>query len=192
VRGLGCGARDIAVRALSPAATRGTVAFGAGVFPCALGRRGIGARKREGDGMTPRGTWPMRQVLYRADRVPRPRTTLPVLRLAQGRGWCDAPGDRNYNRCVPLPYAGRSEPLWREDGLYDLVVVLGYNDTPRVRGRGSAIFLHVAARGMAPTAGCIALEKRHLRRLIEGAGPRTRIVVLEGPRPRRRNAAARQ
>jgi L,D-peptidoglycan transpeptidase YkuD (ErfK/YbiS/YcfS/YnhG family) len=167
------------VRVASAAATRGLLEVGAASFPCALGRAGVRARKREGDGATPRGVWPMRQVLYRADRVPRPKTALPVEPIERGRGWCDAPGDRNYNRCVALPYPGRSEPLWREDALYDLLVVLGYNDAPRIRGRGSAIFLHVAASGRPPTAGCVALAARHVRRIIECAGPGTRLAVLD-------------
>src|SRR5262249_55642560 len=138
-----------------------------------LGRGGLRARKREGDGATPIGVFSVRGVLYRPDCARRPRTGLPVARLRGGLGWCDAPEDRNYNRPVVLPYPARTERLWRADRVYDLIAVLGYNDRPRVKGRGSAIFLHLAQSGHPPTAGCIALDRtpllRLLRTLVRGA-----------------------
>jgi L,D-peptidoglycan transpeptidase YkuD (ErfK/YbiS/YcfS/YnhG family) len=140
---------------------------------CALGRGGRRALKCEGDGATPIGAWPMRRVLYRADRVARPRTLLPVSPIGPNDGWCDDPRDRNYNRPVRLPYPAGHEQMWRKDHLYDLVVVLGYNDGPRSRGRGSAIFMHLAAPDFAPTAGCIALREADLRSLLAIAGPHT-------------------
>jgi L,D-peptidoglycan transpeptidase YkuD (ErfK/YbiS/YcfS/YnhG family) len=108
----------------------------------------------------------MRAVLYRADRVVRPVTRLPVSAIHPDDGWCDDPCDRNYNRPVRLPYPASHERLWREDHLYDLVVVLGYNDLPRSKGRGSAIFMHLAAPGFMPTEGCIALREADLRKLL--------------------------
>jgi L,D-peptidoglycan transpeptidase YkuD (ErfK/YbiS/YcfS/YnhG family) len=144
---------------------------------CALGRSGQRALKREGDGATPMGRWPLRAVLYRADRVSRPRTRLPVRPIRPGDGWCDSPSDRNYNRHVSLPYPASAERLWREDRLYDIIVLLGYNDRVRVRGRGSAIFMHVASPGLGPTEGCIALQLRHLRCILETARPGTLVRV---------------
>jgi L,D-peptidoglycan transpeptidase YkuD (ErfK/YbiS/YcfS/YnhG family) len=135
-------------------------------------------RKREGDGATPIGQWRVREVLYRPDRVRRPATSLPVRAMRRHDGWCDAAADRNYNRLVRLPYPASAEPLWRQDALYDVVVVLGCNDHPRVRGRGSAIFLHVARPGYAPTEGCIALARGHVLRLLERLGARAAIGVL--------------
>ena len=117
-------------------------------MPMALGRSGIRALKREGDGGTPLGRFPIRQVLYRADRGPRPRTELPVRTIREDDGWCDDPSDRNYNRLIKLPSKGSAEGLKRTDHLYDLVLVLGYNDLPRVRGKGSAIFVHLARPGL--------------------------------------------
>jgi len=117
-------------------------------------------------------------VLYRADRMKRPRTLLPVRPLDPDDGWCDAIGDRNYNRPVRLPYPAGAERLWREDGLYDIVVVLDYNDRPRARGRGSAIFMHVARPDYAPTEGCLALARAHLLRLLGRLGARSAIRVL--------------
>lgn len=134
--------------------------------PAALGRSGRRATKREGDGATPVGRWRLLRVLYRPDRVPRPRTGLPVRPITPADGWCDAPGDRNYNRPVRLPYPANAERLWRDDHLYDLVVVLDHNQRPRFQGAGSAIFMHVARPGLQPTEGCIALERAHLLRLL--------------------------
>ncbi len=132
--------------------------LGAERFPCALGAAGVSAAKIEGDSATPSGLLPLRRLLFRADRVAPPvwagRAREPISRED---GWCDDAHDRAYNRMVRLPHGGRAEQLWREDGLYDVVVALGWNDAPVVRGRGSAIFLHVAPPGDGPTAGCIGL-----------------------------------
>jgi L,D-peptidoglycan transpeptidase YkuD (ErfK/YbiS/YcfS/YnhG family) len=130
---------------------------------CAIGRGGIRADKQEGDGATPRALLPLRRVLYRADRGPAPRCAVPVEPIGPTDGWCDDPADPAYNRPVTLPYAGRHEELWRADGVYDIIGVLGWNDEPVRRGRGSAIFLHVARPDYAPTEGCIALALPDLR-----------------------------
>jgi len=153
------------------------VALGHEVRRAALGRGGIRAVKREGDGATPRGRFSVRQVFYRADRGPRPRTRLPVRAIRHHDGWCDDPANRNYNRLVRLPSRRSAEGLKRADPLYDLVLVLGYNDCPRVRGRGSAIFVHLARPGFTPTDGCIALSRRDLTMLLSRLGPQSAIVV---------------
>ena len=135
----------------------------------ALGRGGVRARKQEGAGAPPAGLLPLRRVLYRADRVARPRAAVPVVPLAPHDGWCDDSGHADYNRLVRLPHEGRHEPLWRPDPLYDIIGVLGWNDAPVVRGMGSAIFLHLARPDYAPTEGCIALVLPDLQALL-GAG----------------------
>lgn len=155
----------------------GEARWGAWRFRCALGRGGISRNKREGDGATPAGAWPMRRLLYRADRVACPKTRLPAMPINPTDGWCDEPGDPAYNQPVALPYPGRHERLWREDGLYDLLVVLGHNDDPVVPGLGSAIFLHVAGADYGPTEGCVALARPDLERVLAEAGPRDRVVV---------------
>ena len=127
--------------------------------------------KFEGDRATPIGLWPVREVLYRADRMSRPRTILPLRAIGEDDAWCDVQGDRNYNRAVKLPYSVLDERLWRDDHLYDISVVLGYNDYPRIQGRGSAIFMHGMRSGAKPTTGCIGLELNQLRRLLESAAP---------------------
>lgn len=138
---------------------------------CALGRGGVRADKREGDGATPAGKWRMRALLFRPDRVPRvPLTGLPLRGLRPEDGWCDDPADMLYNKPVKLPYGARAEGLWREDGIYDLIVVLGYNDDPPVPGKGSAIFLHVARPDFAPTGGCVAVSRSDLLAIAAEAG----------------------
>jgi L,D-peptidoglycan transpeptidase YkuD (ErfK/YbiS/YcfS/YnhG family) len=169
---------QLIVRALSPGAQRAILTCGGLRFPCALGRSGRRADKREGDGATPIGRFALRQVFYRPDRLMRPRTGLPIDALHPSDGWCDDPDDRNYNRFVSHPYPAVAEHLWREDHLYDLIVVLGYNEAPRVRGRGSAIFMHVASPGIKPTAGCVALTRPHLLRLIARLSSGATIKIL--------------
>ncbi|MDB5480573.1 MAG: hypothetical protein JWO83_1626 [Caulobacteraceae bacterium] len=146
---------------------------------CALGRGGVcpAADKREGDGATPAGVWPLRSVLWRPDRVPAPASRLPVRAIDPDDGWCDAPLDPAYNRPVRLPYRASAERMWREDGVYDLVVVLGYNDSPVVSGAGSAIFMHVARPGYAATEGCIALALDDLVALVGAAAPGDAVRV---------------
>lgn len=154
------------VKALSAAAKRGVLISGWLRVPCALGRSGQTVRKREGDGATPIGRHRIEKVFYRADRIRRPVTLLPVTAIKSDYGWCDAPRDRNYNRLVRHPYPASAERMWRKDQLYDVVVVLGYNRRPRVSGLGSAIFLHLAREGFKPTEGCVAVPKRFAARVL--------------------------
>ena len=133
---------------------------------CALGPAGIRRDKREGDGATPAGRFPLRRVLYRADRLARPVTGLPCFALDPADGWCDDPADPFYNRPVRLPYRASAEALWRADDIYDAIVVLGHNDDPVVPGRGSAVFLHIARPDYAPTAGCVAVARDDLLALL--------------------------
>jgi L,D-peptidoglycan transpeptidase YkuD (ErfK/YbiS/YcfS/YnhG family) len=141
----------------------GRLVFGGGAVRAAFGRGGISPAKREGDGATPAGVLPLRRVLYRADRLPRPRAAVPVEPIAPDDGWCDDPAHPDYNRMIRLPHPARHEEMWRRDGLYDLVGVLGWNDDPVRPGRGSAIFLHVARPDWAPTEGCVALALSDLQ-----------------------------
>jgi L,D-peptidoglycan transpeptidase YkuD (ErfK/YbiS/YcfS/YnhG family) len=172
------GHRDIVVQGLYRRATTGSVWLAGIGARCALGRAGRRAIKREGDGATPIGRWLILEVLYRADRVRRPRTPLPVRALRPGDGWCDAVGDRNYNRAIRHPYPASAEAMWRADHLYDIVAVLSHNTRPRIQGAGSAIFMHLAGPGFAPTAGCVALEAAALRRMLAAATRGTCVRVL--------------
>ncbi|MBO0711974.1 MAG: L,D-transpeptidase family protein [Acetobacteraceae bacterium] len=146
----------------------GRVVFAGQTVRAALGRGGVRAHadKREGDGATPSGLLAIRRVLYRADRLAPPVAAVPIEPIAPEDGWCDDPSHPDYNRMVRLPHSARHEALWRQDALYDLIGVLGWNDAPVERGRGSAIFLHVARADGAPTEGCIALAKPDLCKLL--------------------------
>jgi len=144
---------------------------------CALGRGGIVREKREGDGGTPAGQWPTLSLYYRADRMTRPITGLPVQSITEQDGWCDDPSSQDYNRFVHLPFAASHERLWREDRLYDGLVVLGYNTDPPVPGRGSAIFLHIAQPDYSPTEGCVAVAPADFIDLVQQCGPDSRVTI---------------
>ncbi len=156
---------------------RGWLTAGTLTLPVALGRGGIRANKREGDGGTPMGVFRPKRLWWRADRHGRPMTRLPVQRIRPDDGWCEDPGDRHYNRPVRVPPGSKADRLTRDDGLYDFIVEIDHNTRPRISGRGSAVFIHAARPGFAPTAGCIALDIKSLRHLLARLGPRTRIVV---------------
>ena len=155
----------------------GTAEWAGRRFPCALGRAGVTEDKREGDGATPAGRFPLRSVLYRPDRTGPPASVLPVAPLHPLDGWCDDTGDKRYNQFIRQPYSASFELLWREDHIYDVIVVLGYNDDPVVPGRGSAIFLHAARPDFTPTQGCIAFARENLLRIIEECESSTRLCV---------------
>jgi L,D-peptidoglycan transpeptidase YkuD (ErfK/YbiS/YcfS/YnhG family) len=167
----------IKVRSLSAARRTGWLELGPQRLPCALGRSGVRAIKREGDGATPRGRYGLASLLYNPNAVKRPRTGLAVAPIRSDDGWCDDARDGNYNRPIHHPYRTSAERMWRDDGLYDYVVVIGHNQCPRVKGRGSAIFMHVARPGLLPTEGCIALARKDLERLIARLGSRSVIVI---------------
>jgi L,D-peptidoglycan transpeptidase YkuD (ErfK/YbiS/YcfS/YnhG family) len=143
----------------------------------AVGGAGVSANKKEGDGATPAGTYPLVSGFYRADRIAAPRSGLPMRALSPNDAWVDDPVDRNYNRLVPLPYPAHTEPLWLDDPVYDLLVVIGYNVDPVVSGAGSAIFLHIARPDFAATTGCIAIEREVLLGLMPFLGPGSAITI---------------
>lgn len=151
---------------------------------CALGPAGVisAGAKREGDGATPAGLWPLRRVFWRPDRGPEPATRLPHAPLSPDDGWCDAPDDPAYNQLVKLPYPASAEPLWRDDRVYDLIVVLGHNDDPVVPGAGSAVFLHLARPDYEPTQGCVALAAGDLLHLLSLARPGDALRIRGEPR----------
>ena len=159
--------KAIRVRTAPGARTRGWLMAGPLAWPVALGRGGILANKREGDGATPRGTFRLLRLWWRADREPRPVTRLPVRRIAPDDAWNEDPADRRYNRPVKLAPGGTADRLRRDDQLYDFIIEIDHNARPRVAGRGSAVFIHIARPGLAPTAGCVAMPKPQLRRLLE-------------------------
>jgi L,D-peptidoglycan transpeptidase YkuD (ErfK/YbiS/YcfS/YnhG family) len=156
---------------------QGRLIWPGGSTRAACGRGGVRADKREGDGASPEGVFPLLRAYYRPDRLASPPTGLVLTALCPEQGWSDDPGDPLYNRPVRLPHPARHERMWREDGLYDLVVVIGYNSDPPVPGRGSAIFLHVARPDFAPTEGCIAVAREVLAELLPRLGPGSTIAI---------------
>jgi L,D-peptidoglycan transpeptidase YkuD (ErfK/YbiS/YcfS/YnhG family) len=146
---------------------------------CLVGKAGLIAAggKREGDMATPVGSWPLRRVYFRPDRMAPPKTSLPLVPIHKNLGWCDDPDSPSYNRAIELPFAGSHETMWRDDSLYDIVVELGYNDAPPVVGLGSAIFLHLREAHTLDTAGCVAVTRDDMLVILAEARPATTLRV---------------
>jgi L,D-peptidoglycan transpeptidase YkuD (ErfK/YbiS/YcfS/YnhG family) len=155
----------------------GQLRWSGGTAAAAVGRAGVRANKREGDGSTPAGTYPLVFALYREDRIRPPPAHLPMRPLTPNDAWVDDPADAEYNRLVTLPYPARTERMWRHDEIYDFVVVIGYNMEPVIPGAGSAIFLHIARADFSTTEGCIAISREVLVRLIPLLGPGSTITI---------------
>ena len=167
----------IRIRAAAGNPRRGWLTAGGQTIPVALGRGGIKANKREGDGGTPKGSFRPRQLWWRADRHPRPRTLLAVRAIGPEDAWCEEPSSRHYNRPVRLDRAHSGDRLKRDDQLYDFIVEIDHNSSPRIKGRGSAVFLHLARPNFGPTAGCISMTKSAMLRLLQRLGPETKILI---------------
>ena len=172
--------RPVSAIRIRPAAgdsRRGWLTAGGRTIPVALGRGGIRANKREGDGGTPKGRFRPRQLWWRADRHPRPRTLLPVRAIRREDAWCEDPNSRHYNQPVRLDADRGGDRLTRDDHLYDFIVEIDHNSSPRIAGRGSAVFFHLARDNFGPTAGCVSMTKSAMLRLLRRLGPETRIVI---------------
>lgn len=155
------------------------VIFGGQSYRCTIGRAGVAApgEKREGDLKTPSGSFALRCVYYRPDRIAPPKTALPLIALTPEDGWCDDPAHPMYNKPVKLPFAASHEKLWRDDHVYDLIVPLGYNDDPVVAGAGSAIFMHVMRDDGVGTEGCVALGMADLLDVLRNCDKSTVVEV---------------
>lgn len=149
------------------------------LLPCRVGRNGFSKTKQEGDGCTPTGTWKLLTVYYRPDKMPPPKTVLPVVEIMQNMGWSDDPKDLSYNQCMTIPYPFSHEKLWRDDNLYDLFITINHNINPTISGNGSAIFIHRVRESMAPTEGCLALKFEDLLHVVETAVFNTFWIVGE-------------
>jgi L,D-peptidoglycan transpeptidase YkuD (ErfK/YbiS/YcfS/YnhG family) len=167
----------IRIRAAAGNPCRGWLAAGGQLIPVALGRGGIIANKREGDGGTPKGTFRPLRLWWRADRNPRPLTFLPIRAIRSEDAWCEDPSSRHYNRPIKLGRDRTGDRLKREDHLYDFIVEIDHNTSPRIAGLGSAVFLHLARENFAPTAGCVSMSKSAMLRLLRRLGPQTKIVI---------------
>ncbi|MDP2934312.1 MAG: L,D-transpeptidase family protein [bacterium] len=155
----------------------GKAVFRGKEFQCAIGKNGITNNKKEGDGKTPAGCFEMRKVLYRKDKIEKPQTDLLVEEIQENDAWCDDVNDKNYNQQIKLPYGASHEKLWRDDEIYDIVVVLGYNDNPVISGKGSAIFMHIARKNYSPTAGCVAFNKKDLLEILKNCDKNTLVCI---------------
>jgi len=167
----------LAVQADSADSSLGWATLGEKRWRCVIGAGGAREDKVEGDGATPVGEYPLRRIYFRNDRLVLPKVRLPARAINQHDGWCDDPRSPAYNRLVRIPNEWGHEKMWREDGLYDLVVVVGYNDDPPEGEWGSAIFLHIARDDMSPTRGCIAFARADLLELVPLLGPQTRLRI---------------
>jgi L,D-peptidoglycan transpeptidase YkuD (ErfK/YbiS/YcfS/YnhG family) len=144
---------------------------------CAIGKRGIGNKKREGDKITPKGKFKIQTILYRKDRISPFRSKITKLPIAKNMGWCDDPKSKKYNKLIKLPFKGSAEKLYKEDNSYDIILVLNYNFNPIRKGKGSAIFIHVAKKNYKSTLGCIAVSKRNLKKIIRKINKSTIVNI---------------
>lgn len=172
---------NIIVQTKSFTATTGTLIAGVKRYDCTLGRAGVAVEKLEGDGKTPIGTYPLRYLLYRADRLPKPETGLPVNTLDIDTGWCEDPAHPDYNRQIRLPHPSVHDRMTRDDNLYDLTVIIGYNDEPVTPNKGSAIFMHLARPDFSPTAGCVGLRQDDLLEVLKLCDDSSHITILPPP-----------
>lgn len=170
---------NITVTVTSETATTGTLFLNGKRYDCTIGRSGViaPAQKTEGDGKTPLGTFPLRQLLYRGDRVAKPVTQLPAEILTPQTAWCENPASADYNKLITTAHPVATDYMTREDHLYDYVVVIGYNDAPVIAGKGSAIFMHLARPDFTPTAGCVGLRPADMLEVLKACTPATTITI---------------
>jgi L,D-peptidoglycan transpeptidase YkuD (ErfK/YbiS/YcfS/YnhG family) len=167
----------VRIRAAAGDRSRGWLTAGGQTIKVALGRGGIRANKHEGDGGTPQGTFRPRRLWWRADRHPRPSTFLPVRAITPEDAWCEDGASRHYNQPLRLSAKDGGDRLRRDDHLYDFIIEIDHNTKPRIAGRGSAVFLHLARKDFSPTAGCVSMTRSAMLRLIKRLGPETKIVI---------------
>ena len=146
-------------------------------FRCALGKAGIGEKKSEGDKITPTGTYKIVRIYYRSDRIKKITSKFKLVKIKKDMGWCDDPKSKKYNQLIKLPNKYNHEKLYRKDNIYDLILVLNYNTRPIIKNKGSAIFIHITKKNYKKTAGCIALKKSHLIKLLKKINKNTKITV---------------
>lgn len=157
--------------------SNGKLVFKGKEYQCAIGKGGVKKDKKEGDGATPAGCFSIREVLYRKDRLGELDCKIKTTPIKENDAWCDDENDERYNTLISVPKGTHPESLWREDEVYDIVAVLGYNDDPPVSGKGSAIFMHVARKNYSPTAGCIALSRKDLLAVLGETTSETKVCV---------------
>ena len=145
---------------------------------CAVGKRGIGAKKKEGDLITPKGSYKIKGILYRPDKVKNLNTKFEKKAINKKMGWCDDPKSKKYNQLIKLPFKFNFEKLYRNDDIYDIVFVLSFNTNPIIKNKGSAIFIHIAKRNYSPTKGCVAIKKDDIKKLAREINRKTIVKIL--------------
>ena len=145
---------------------------------CALGKRGIGNKRREGDFITPKGNFKIKYILYRKDRIKRIQSKIKKIIIKKDLGWCDDPLYKDYNKLIKIPSEYNYEKLYKKDNVYDIILVLNYNMNPVVKNKGSAIFIHVTKRNYKKTEGCVALKKKHLLKIIKELKKNTQVKIV--------------
>ena len=146
-------------------------------FKCALGKSGIGKKRIEGDNITPKGTFKIIKIYYRKDRIKKINSVFKIIEIKKDMGWCDDPESKKYNQLIKLPSKYRHEKLFRNDRIYDLMIVLNYNMSPVIKNKGSAIFIHIAKNNYNKTKGCIALKKKDLIEIVSKIKRNTKVII---------------
>ena len=144
---------------------------------CAVGKRGIGKKQKEGDQITPKGIFSVKKILYRKDKVKRLRSKIKKMQIEKNMGWCDDPLSKDYNRLIKYPFSYKSENLYKKNNIYDIILVLNFNMQPIKKNKGSAIFIHIAKNNFEPTEGCVAIKKVELKKLVNFITSKTKIII---------------
>ena len=144
---------------------------------CAIGKKGIGRKQKEGDQITPRGTFRVKDILYRKDKINYLRSVIKKTQIKKNMGWCDDPKSKDYNKLIKYPFNYKSEKLYRSNNIYDIILVLDFNMHPIKKNKGSAIFIHISNNKYSPTQGCIAIKKKELLKLIKFIDKKTKIFI---------------
>jgi len=143
---------------------------------CAIGKKGIGNKRKEGDLITPKGQFRIKYILYRKDRV-KISSKLKKKVIKKNMGWCDDPKSKQYNKLIKLPFVYRHEKLYKKENMYDIILVLNYNMNPIKKNKGSAIFIHIAKNNFKKTEGCIAIKKNQILRIVKEVEPNTQVII---------------
>ena len=144
---------------------------------CAIGKRGIGYKRKEGDLITPKGSYKIKYILYRKDRIKKIHSKIKKFVIKKNMGWCDDPKSKNYNKLIRLPSKDNHEKLYIKDNTYDIILILDYNMKPTIKNKGSAIFIHVSKRNFKKTEGCIAIKKNYLLKIIKDLKKNTEVKI---------------
>ena len=152
--------------------------FGKYKIKCAIGKRGISKKKREGDACTPAGTFKFKRLYYRKDKLSKIKSYLKKIPIKKNMGWCDDPRSKSYNKLIKFPFIYSAEKLYKKESIYDVVLIINYNLKPIIKKKGSAIFLHIAKKNYSPTKGCVAVSKQDMNLLLNFINKKTKLIIF--------------